>query len=59
MDSDELEKHESHVMKCKKCGAEYKYFEVVARMDSAGLPDNLVWISGCKKCGAINYEEID
>lgn len=58
MDAEELNKRESHKMKCKKCGAEYKYFEVIARMDSAGLPDNLVWINGCKNCGGMDYEEI-
>ena len=46
-------------MKCKKCGTEHKYFEAVAMMDSSELPGDLVWMKGCKKCGAIDYDEID
>lgn len=45
-------------MVCKKCGAEYKYFDVVMRMDSSELPGDLVWMTSCKECGAIDYREI-
>ena len=58
MERKELLKHTDSIMRCKNCGEEYKYFEVVAEMDSAGLPGELIWINGCKKCGGIHYDEI-
>lgn len=59
MQRDVLETHTDNIMRCKKCGTEHKYFEVVSFMDSCELPGNLVWMNGCTKCGAIDYEEID
>lgn len=57
MKRSELEKHIGNTMRCKKCGATYKFEDVVAIMDSCELPGNAWWINGCKNCGGINYDE--
>ena len=59
MKRDELYKHENNIMRCKKCGAEYKYFEIVARGDSCELPGNMLWMRSCKKCGECIFDEIE
>lgn len=58
MKRDELEKRRNHKMTCKNCGKVYRFDEVVAMMDSSGLPGDLMVINSCS-CGGMNYEESD
>ena len=59
MRREELEKHTKNKMRCKNCGKEFDYFDIVMFMDSADLPGNLVSMVACDNCGKFGFDEIE